>query len=48
MAESEKDITKAEKDEVKPDEVENESAELTEEDLSGVAGGAMRPPDDGG
>lgn len=47
MAESEKDVPKAEKDEVKPDEIESESSELTEEDLGNIAGG-VRPPDDGG
>lgn len=39
MADNEKDIQKSEKEEVKPIKGENESVELSEEDLENVAGG---------
>lgn len=39
VADNEKDIQKSEKEEVKPIKGENESVELSEEDLENVAGG---------
>ena len=41
MADNEKDIQKSEKEEVKPIKGENESIELSEEDLENVAGGQL-------
>lgn len=45
MAENEKDIQKSEKEEVTPIKAEDESVELTEEELENVAG-AGHPSDD--